>query len=147
MIRTYSELISLPTFEERLEYLKVPGIVGDETFGLDRYLNQEFYKSKEWRQVRNTVITRDCGCDLGILDKDEYGNYIYEIPDKILIHHLKPLTREDIINKTKYLLDPEYLVCVSNRTHRIIHYGNTDVLNIYQDPIIRTKNDTCPWRH
>lgn len=137
IIRTYSELMRLETFEERLEYLRLYGKVGEDTFGFDRYLNQLFYSSPEWRAIRKFVITRDCGCDLGIPD--------YEIRDRIYIHHINPLTKNDILNKTEFLLNPEYLICTSFDTHKIIHYGNTDSLS--RGPIIRTKNDTCPWRH
>lgn len=138
IIRTYSELITLPTFKERFEYLKIGGKVGEETFGFDRYLNQLLYKSKEWQQVRNHVITRDNGCDLAIPDR--------EIIDQvILIHHMNPITKEDILYRKDYVLNPEYLVCTILNTHNAIHYGNSELL--YQEPIIRTKNDTCPWRH
>ena len=136
IIRTYSELISIPTFKERFEYLKLGGKVGEETFGFDRYLNQIFYKSKEWEELRNKIILRDCGCDLGISD--------YEIQGKILIHHMNPITKDDILNRTDYLLNPEYLICTSKITHDAIHYGNSDLL--YTEPVERFKNDTCPWR-
>ena len=136
-IRTYSELINIPTFEERLQYLRLYGNVGEDTFGFDRYLNQMFYSSPEWKKVRQYVITRDMGCDLGIDG--------YEISGKILIHHMNPLSKEDILNKTEFLLNPEYLICTSYDTHQFIHYGNRELVN--RDPIIRTKNDTCPWRH
>lgn len=136
-IKTYSELINIPTFEERLQYLRLYGNVGEDTFGFDRYLNQIFYSSPEWKKVRQYVITRDMGCDLGIDG--------YEISGKILIHHMNPLSKEDILNKTEFLLNPEYLICTSYDTHQFIHYGNRELVN--RDPIIRTKNDTCPWRH
>jgi hypothetical protein len=138
IIRTYSELIQLETFEERFEYLRLDGMVGKDTFGFDRYLNQLFYNSLEWKQIRNFVISRDCGCDLGVIDHEIYG--------KVLIHHMNPLTRDDIINKTDYLLNPEYLICVSFETHQAIHYGNNNYIND-NIPIQRRKNDTCPWRH
>ena len=137
-LRTYTELMKLETFEERFNYLKLDGIVGEETFGFDRYLNQKFYKSKEWRDIRNYVIARDRGCDLGIDDREI-------IDDEILIHHLNPISKEDIINKTDLLLNPEYLITTINNTHRAIHYGDSSLL--YQGPIERYKNDTCPWRH
>lgn len=135
-IRTYSELMKLQTFEERYEYLKLDGRVGEDTFGFDRYLNQRFYKTREWRSIRDYVIIRDGACDLGIEDMPVY--------DRIIIHHMNPITKQDILNKTDYLLNPEYLICVSKRTHDAIHYGTNEV---YTGEIIeRTKNDTCPWR-
>ena len=137
MIRTYSELITLPTFEERYEYLKIGGTVGEETFGFDRYLNQSFYKTKEWLRIRDHVIIRDQGCDLAMIDR--------EIRGKILIHHMNPITKEDIVRRSKYLLDPEYLICTVKNTHDAIHYGNESLL--IKAPIERQKNDTCPWRH
>lgn len=137
MIRTYTELKQIPTFIERYRYLKIGGKVGEETFGSDRYLNQVFYRSKEWMNIRNYVIVRDLGCDLGIEG--------YEIIGKIFIHHMNPLTVEDILNRTKILLDPEYLICCTKNTHDAIHYGNEDLL--WTDPVIRTPNDTCPWKH
>ena len=136
-IRTYSELIKLRTFEERYEYLKLNGKVGEETFGFDRYLNQIFYRSKEWASIRDQVIIRDNGCDLAAEG--------YEIYGKILIHHMNPITKADVLERSDLLLNPEYLICVSKRTHDAIHYGNRDLLTTC--PIERTKNDTCPWRH
>ena len=135
-IRTYSELITLPTFEERFKYLKLNGKVGEETFGFDRYLNQIFYKSYSWLKVRDSVIIRDCGCDLGISGREIYG--------KILVHHMNPVEDKDLINKNDIILDPEYLICTTKNTHDAIHYGDTDLL--FTDPIIRSKNDTCPWK-
>ena len=137
MIRTYSELITLPTFEERYQYLKIGGTVGEETFGFDRYLNQSFYKTKEWLRIRDHVIVRDQGCDLAMIDR--------EIRGKILIHHMNPITKEDIVRRSKYLLDPEYLICTVKNTHDAIHYGDESLL--IKAPIERQKNDTCPWRH
>ncbi len=138
IIRTYSELIRLETFEERFEYLKIGGNVGEDTFGFDRYLNQMFYKSPEWQAIRNHIITRDCGCDLAIPELEI-------INQTIIIHHMNPITKEDILEKSDFLLNPEYLICTVDRTHKAIHYGNKDLL--YQGPVIRTKNDTCPWKH
>lgn len=136
-IRTYSELSKLKTFRERYEYLKLDGIVGEETFGFDRYINQMFYKSEEWKRIRNYVITRDNGCDLGIPDR--------KIVDSvILVHHMNPITKEDIINKNEILLDPEYLITTIKPTHDAIHYGDESLLA--EDLIIRSKNDTCPWK-
>lgn len=135
-IRTYSELIKLPTFKERFRYLKLNGKVAEETFGFDRYLNQQFYKSNEWLELRDYIIIRDCGCDLGIEDREIYK--------RIIIHHMNPITKYDIINRTDMLLNPEYLICTTKRTHDAIHYGDESIL--YDLPIERTKNDTCPWR-
>ena len=136
-IRTYSELITIPTFEERYEYLKLDGIVGEETFGFDRYLNQIFYKSKEWRSIRDYVITRDNGCDLGVEGHEIFG--------KILIHHMNPISKKDILERSDLLLNPEYLICTIKNTHDAIHYGDENLLII--TPPERTKNDTCPWKH
>ena len=136
-IRTYSELIRLPTFEERFDYLRLDGVVGKDTFGFDRYLNQQFYRSSEWRRVRDQVILRDCGCDLGIEG--------YEIPSRVLIHHMNPISIEDLQSMSDLLMNPEYLICVSHRTHNAIHYGDESV--IVTTPIERSQNDTCPWRH
>lgn len=138
IIRTYSELIKLPTFKERFEYLKLGGVIGEETFGFDRYLNQMFYKSREWKKLRNDIIVRDNGCDLAMPDREI-------IDQTILIHHMNPITKEDILNMTDFVLNPEYLVCTILNTHNAIHYGNSDLL--YQEPVIRYKNDMCPWRH
>lgn len=135
-IRTYSELVTLPTFEERYEYLRLGGRIGEETFGFDRWLNQRFYNDREWRTIRDEVIIRDNGCDLGIDGREIYS--------RIIIHHMNPITMEDILNRTKYLLDPEYLICTIKRTHDAIHYGDRSLLML--DPIVRTKNDTCPWK-
>lgn len=135
-IKTYSELTKLSTFEERFRYLRLSGSVGKETFGFDRYINQNFYRSAAWKRVRDKVIVRDCGCDLGIEDRTISG--------KIMIHHMNPITDKDIVNLTDILLNPEYLICVSHNTHNAIHYGDENLL--IKDPIVRTKNDTCPWK-
>ena len=135
-IRTYSELIRLPTFEERFRYLKLDGLVGKDTFGFDRYLNQEFYRSKEWKEVRDFVIVRDNGCDLGMDG--------YEIVGRIYIHHMNPITVNDIVHSSDFLLNPDYLICVSHNTHNAVHYGDEDIL--VTAPIERRKNDTCPWK-
>lgn len=136
-IRTYSELITFPTFKERFEYLRLDGIVGEDTFGFDRYMNQIFYKSKEWQSLRNQIIIRDNGCDLGLEG--------YEIQGKILIHHMNPITPADIVNRSDYLLNPDFLISTMLSTHNAIHYGDESL--IAKDPIERSKNDTCPWRH
>ena len=136
-IRTYSELVQLQTFEERFDYLRLDGVVGKDTFGFDRYLNQQFYRSSEWKRIRNQVIVRDNGCDLGIDD--------YEIHGRILIHHMNPISTEDLQHMSDLLMNPEYLICVSHRTHNAIHYGDESL--IVTAPIERSQNDTCPWRH
>lgn len=136
-IRTYSELSKLKTYRERYEYLKLGGVVGEDTFGFDRYLNQMFYTSPEWKRVRNYVISRDNGCDLGISDRKI-------IDDLILVHHMNPITKDDIINKSEILLDPEYLITTVKPTHDAIHYGDESLL--VEDFIERSKNDTCPWK-
>ncbi len=136
MIRTYSELITLPTFEERYKYLRLGGKVGNETFGFDRYLNQMFYKTDEWLRVRDYVIVRDNGCDLGIEGREIHG--------RILVHHMNPITKEDILRRSDYLLNPEYLICTIKQTHDAIHYGDDSLL--FKEPVERTRNDTCPWR-
>lgn len=138
-IRTYSELMILPTFEERFEYLQLGGKIGEETFGFDRYINQKFYTSKEWRKIREDIITRDMGCDLACLDREI-------IDDLILIHHMNPINISDIVNKTAFLLNPEYLICTTKNTHNAIHYGSKELL-YKSEPVKRFKNDTCPWRH
>ena len=135
-IRTYSELIRLLTFEERFRYLKLDGLVGKDTFGFDRYLNQEFYRSKEWKEVRDFVIVRDNGCDLGMDG--------YEIVGRIYIHHMNPITVNDIVHSSDFLLNPDYLICVSHNTHNAVHYGDEDLL--VTAPVERRKNDTCPWK-
>lgn len=137
MIRTYSKLLVLPTFEERYEYLRLGGTVGKETFGYERYLNQILYSSDEWKQCRQLIVIRDDGLDL--------GSDGYEIHGKILVHHLNPITVDDVINRRLKVFDPENLICVSHNTHNAIHYGNESLLMTV--PIERTKNDTCPWRH
>lgn len=135
-IKTYSELSRLKTFEERYQYLRLNGSVGRETFGFDRYLNQVFYRSKKWKSIRNRVIIRDNGCDLGIEGRETNG--------RILIHHMNPISLDDIVNESDLLLDPEYLICTVHSTHNAIHYGDENLLIL--DPIVRSKNDTCPWK-
>ena len=136
IIRTYSELVTLPTFEERFNYLKLKGQVGKDTFGFDRWLNQIFYRDPEWKSVRDYVIVRDNGCDLGVDG--------YDINGRILVHHMNPISKEDILERSKYLLDPEFLISTVHNTHNAIHYGDEDLL--IKTPIERTKNDTCPWK-
>ena len=137
MIKSYSEMIQLNTFLERFEYLKLKGKVGEETFGFSRYLNQRFYHSIEWKDTREMVIIRDNGCDLGIDDR--------LITDRILIHHINPVTEKDILECNPIVFDPENLVCVSKSTHDAIHYGDSSLL-VSDEIVIRTKNDTSPWR-
>ena len=135
-IRTYSDLSKLTTFEDRYNYLRLNGFVGQETFGFDRYLNQVFYKSAKWRSVRDFVIIRDNGCDLGIEGREIYG--------KIIIHHMNPITIQDIEQESDFLLDPEFLISTVHETHNAIHYGDENLL--IRMPIERKPNDTCPWR-
>lgn len=137
-IKTYSELIRLQTFEERYNYLRLSGNVGRETFGFDRYLNQVFYqRSQKWKRARDYVITRDNGCDLAI-----EGREIYE---RIIVHHMNPITIEDLERESDLLLDPEFLITTIHNTHNAIHYGDSTLL--LRDPIVRSRFDTCPWRH
>lgn len=137
-IKTYSELITLPTFRDRYRYLRLKGQVGRDTFGHDRYINQILYqRHPKWKSVRDQVIIRDNGCDLGVEG--------YEIHGKIIVHHMNPITMDDIENESDFLFDPEFLICTTHNTHNAIHYGDEDLL--IAEPIIRTKNDTCPWRH
>ena len=135
-IRTYSELITIPTFEERFEYLKLNGSVGLETFGHDRYLNQILYNSPEWRRFRPEIIVRDNGCDLACEG--------YEIFGKILIHHINPITAQDILNRNPKVFDPENVITTVHNTHNAIHYGDENLL--ITEPIKRSRNDTCPWK-
>lgn len=135
-IKTYSQMCKFATFEERFEYLKIGGEVGIETFGFERYLNQSFYHSVEWRNIRDKIILRDNGCDLGMEG--------YEVSDRAIIHHINPISKYDIVNHTDILLNPEYLVLVSKRTHDAIHYSDESLL--HEAFVERTKNDTCPWR-
>ena len=138
MLRTYDELIRLGSFEERFAYLRLQGNVGRDTFGSDRYLNQLFYRSQEWKHIRNQVIARDNGCDLGV-----EGYEIYK-GQRILIHHMNPLRVDDILDQTEYLMDPKYLITTTFRTHNAIHYSDESLLPIL--PKERTPNDTCPWK-
>lgn len=135
-IKTFSELIEIPTFEERFEYLKLGGFVGEETFGFDRYLNQNFYRSYEWRQLRNQIIIRDNGCDLACDDRDIFG--------RVIIHHMNPISTDDLIHNSDFLTNPEYLICTTKQTHDAIHYGNKD--SLMSIPKERRPNDTIPWR-
>ncbi|GHU53530.1 hypothetical protein AGMMS49975_11820 [Clostridia bacterium] len=136
MIRTYSELSKLKSFDERYKYLQLDSNGKEETFGFDRFLNQNFYKSREWKVIRDIVIIRDNGCDLGIDD--------LEIKGKIIIHHMNPILPKDFETQSDFLLNPEYLVCTTHTTHNAIHYGDESLL--IKAPIERSKNDTCPWK-
>ncbi|MBO7452154.1 MAG: hypothetical protein J6U54_17640 [Clostridiales bacterium] len=136
-MRTYSDLILLPTFEERFEYLKLNGRVGEATFGFDRWLNQQFYNSKLWEDAKREVIIRDNGCDLGLEG--------YEIHGRILVHHMNPIDKSDIVRKSDILLNPEYLISTCKRTHDAIHYGDIE-LAAYNCMVERRPNDTCPWK-
>lgn len=135
-IRCYKELSRLKTFEERYKYLKLSGVVGEATFGYDRYLNQVLYNSPRWRKVRDIVIVRDNGCDLGADG--------YEINDKVIVHHMNPITVEDIEEENDDIFNPEFLISTSDRTHKAIHYSDESLLP--QTPIERRPGDTCPWR-
>lgn len=137
MIRTYTELSRLKTFEERFDYLRLDGTIGKDTFGFDRIFNQMFYKSPEWMAARREVMIRDNGCDLGIEGHEIYGQ-------RIIIHHINPITLEDIERGSEFLLDPEYLITTIHTTHNAIHYGDESL--IIRAPIERSKNDTCPWK-
>lgn len=135
MERIYSELITIPSFKERYEYLRLNGVVGEDTFGWDRYLNQNFYRSDEWKSLRDRIIIRDNGCDLGVEG--------YEINSRIYIHHMNPISIRDITDATEYLMNPEFLICTSFNTHQAIHYGDETLL--VTEPIIRKPNDTTLW--
>lgn len=135
-IRTYTELSQLNTFMDRFNYLKLGGVVGEATFGFDRYLNQVFYRSQKWLSARDFVISRDGGCDLGIPGHEIYG--------KVLVHHMNPITIEDIEMDNPDLYDPEFLISTIHNTHNAIHYGDENLLIVA--PVERRKNDTCPWR-
>lgn len=137
MIRTYEELCRISTFEERLKYLMLSGKVGKETFGADRIFNQIFYKYSSWKEVRNHVIVRDNGCDLGITDQEIIGEPIY-------VHHIEPITIDDLVNNSSKLLDENNLITTRHSTHNIIHYGwsNKKPLTFHE----RYPNDTCPWK-
>lgn len=135
MTRSYEELSKLTTFKERYEYLRLVGVVGAATFGFDRYLNQMLYRSARWKRARNNVIIRDNGCDLGVPG--------FEIHDKVIVHHMNPISVEDIMNNASWVINPEYLICVSHRTHLAIHYGDEN--QIPQGPIVRKPGDTTLW--
>lgn len=136
IIKSYSELKRLQTFEERYNYLRLKGRVGEDTFGFDRVFNQMFYSSKEWKSVRDKVIIRDNGCDLGVEGYDIYG--------KIIVHHMNPISLDDIRENTEFLMNPEFLICTTHNTHNAIHYGDASL--IPKPPVERSRFDTCPWK-
>ena len=137
MNRTYRECIQLPTFQERYRYLQIGGRVGKETFGFDRYLNQMLYRTPEWKRFRRDMIVRDNGCDLGCEEYEIYGN--------ILVHHINPITVDDVVNRASCIFDPNNAICTSLNTHNAIHYGDETLL--ITEPVVRKPNDTCPWKH
>lgn len=134
-IRTYSELSRLETFNDRYQYLKLSGVVGDNTFGFDRWINQEFYRSRQWKSIRDAVIVRDNGCDLGIPG--------FEIYRGLLVHHMNPISMDDILHGEEWILDPNFLITTSHRTHNAIHYGDESLLP--REPITRKLGDTKLW--
>lgn len=136
MIRTYQELVKLQSFKDRFNYLKLDGIVGKDTFGFDRYLNQKFYRSSEWRKIRRDIVARDRGYDLGIRDRPIGG--------RVYIHHMNPINSDDIVHSSDFLLNPNYLISVSFDTHNALHYG--DISLVEHEIVERKPNDTCPWR-
>jgi hypothetical protein len=135
MIRSYSELRRLETFEERFEYLKLSGVVGASTFGFDRWMNQQFYASREWKLIRHKIIARDNGCDLGADG--------YEVYDRIYIHHVNPMAVDHIRQGDADILDPEFLIATSQSTHNAIHYG--DERRLRKQLVVRTSGDTKLW--
>lgn len=134
--KSYSELIQIPTYLERYRYLRIGGRVGKETFGYDRYLNQILYRTGEWKRFRRDIIVRDNGCDLACEGYTIYGN--------ILVHHIDPITVDDVLRRDPKIFDPENVIATCLNTHNAIHYGDESLL--VTDPIIRTKYDTCPWK-
>lgn len=136
IFKSYSELILLPTFKERFRYLELGGKVGEETFGFQRWANQQLYHSSEWLRFRDDVIIRDNGCDLGVEG--------YEIAGAVLIHHLNPITYEDVVNRAPCVFDMDNVICTQLSTHNAIHYGDESLL--IQMPTQRSRNDTCPWK-
>lgn len=135
-IKSYTELSKLKTFNDRFNYLKLDGVVGEETFGYDRILNQVLYKSTKWRKVRDKVLIRDNGNDLGIEG--------YQINGRTIIHHMNPITVDDVLKEREWIFDPEYLITVSDLTHKAIHYSNENILP--KEPVERVQNDTCLWK-
>lgn len=136
MFKTYLELSQLRTFDERFEYLNLNGVVGDTTFGSKRFLNQMLYQSADWKRIRDKVIVRDNGCDLGIVGREIEGQYI-------LVHHINPITIDDVLNRSSNVFDLNNLICCTKRTHDAIHYGDKKIL--IKEPTIRCPGDTCLW--
>ena len=136
MIRTFTEMCRYNTYADRVEYLKLEGVIGEETFGMDRYLNQQLYHSLDWYKLRVKIITRDLGCNMSIKNM--------EIMGMIIIHHMNPITPEQIMSHSKYVWNPEYMVCVDKETHDYIHFGKQTINKM---PIHRSRNDHCPWLH
>lgn len=139
LIRTYTELMKLPTYLERYRYLRLGGEVGRETFGWERYLNQHFYNSHEWREFRRSIILRDHGCDLADLD------HPFANGELIMIHHMNPIDTHDIVDQTEFLMNPEYVISCRKLTHDAIHYGDENLI-LPREYVARTPNDTCPWK-
>lgn len=139
LIRSYTELMQIPTFLERFRYLKLGGQIGNETFGWERYLNQNFYNSYEWRQFRRSIIVRDKGCDLAD------PGHPFGPDEMVFIHHINPIEPTDIVNQSRYLMDPENVISVRKKTHDAIHYGDESLILEYE-AITRSPNDTCPWK-
>lgn len=136
-MKSYAELIQIQNYYDRFEYLKLGGKVGFETFGFDRWINQIFYSSREWKKFRWHIIERDNACDMAFKG--------YDILDKLIVHHINPITKKDVIDRDPKLFDTNNVICVADRTHKAIHYGDKNLLP--QPLIIRTKNDTCPWKN
>lgn len=137
IIRCYTELSKLTTFKDRFDYLCLDGKVGKDTFGFDRVFNQQFYRSSEWKRIRNVVIARDLGCDLGVPGYDIFGN-------RVIIHHMNPITLDDLDRHSDQLLNPEYLITTTHRTHNALHYGPDSISDL--EIVERRPNDTCPWK-
>lgn len=139
VVRTYTELIQLSDFISRYEYLRLKGNVGEDTFGYDRWLNQDFYTSNEWRKFRRKIIARDLGCDLACKDRPFLQGEV------VVIHHMNPIDKNDILNHTEFLMNPEYVIATTDTTHKAIHYGDASLLKSFY-PVVRQTNDQCPWR-
>ena len=138
-IRSYTELMQIPDYISRYRYLRLGGAVGQETFGWERYINQKFYRSEEWQRFRREIILRDHGCDLADPDHE------FAEGERVIIHHMNPIDTSDIVYQTQYLMNPEFVICCRELTHRAIHYGDESLLTPYEF-VARTPNDTCPWR-